>query len=77
MTVPQTSVPPPIGTTILGVGPIGTDALRTDASMVPIGTHIAPPSPYNDASTATVPAVPSVPEDVEMENQSSGLDGTS
>eukprot|EP00971_Amphidinium_carterae_P197622 3922237-Amphidinium_carterae.1 len=41
--------------------------------MVPSGTHIAPPSPYNDASAATVPAVPL---DVEMENQSSGVDGT-
>eukprot|EP00971_Amphidinium_carterae_P255057 5063382-Amphidinium_carterae.1 len=44
--------------------------------MVPSGTHIAPPSPYNDASAATVPAVVAVPLDVEMENQSSDVDGT-
>eukprot|EP00971_Amphidinium_carterae_P292615 5809069-Amphidinium_carterae.1 len=41
--------------------------------MVPSGTHIAPPSPYNDAQAATVPAVPG---DVEMENQSGDVDGT-
>eukprot|EP00971_Amphidinium_carterae_P347685 6489791-Amphidinium_carterae.1 len=56
-------LPPQIGmalpTTVLGMGPIGTDALGTDASVVPTGTHIAPMSPYNDASAPTVPALPS------------------
>eukprot|EP00971_Amphidinium_carterae_P145262 2878337-Amphidinium_carterae.1 len=67
------SVPQQIGTTILGVGPVGTDALGTDASVVPIGTHIAPQSPYiNDASAPTVPAVPT---DVVMREESDG-DGT-
>eukprot|EP00971_Amphidinium_carterae_P094107 1862450-Amphidinium_carterae.1 len=62
---PQISmaVPKAIGTTILGVGPVGTDALRTDASLVPEGTHIGPLSPFNEPSAPTVPALPT---DAEM-----------